>query len=308
MAEEKNPPWIDWSADEYPEFLKTRRDRLFHVYPYGGHSGDVFIRMGTAEMLSDLGIRTTVDPRAADVILWAGGYLTMWADNLRTLSALLDGNPRAECIVGPTTFNDKGCQWQPVITRYAGRVSALFARDKRSHEHLRQTGLPGGIRLGLSHDPALYLRDRPLMTAYREAGSADYILVAMRTDHESSPPKSPALRVLQKVLPGSLSAHWGLASRRSFARRRAKRIAHSLEASGLPVRIKDIPRICHDYFLEVVRGAREVHTDRLHAMLVSVMLGKPIFAYETLDDKLESVYEHSLRGRPGVDIRFVKHS
>jgi len=57
-----------------------------------------------------------------------------------------------------------------------------------------------------------------------------------------------------------------------------------------------------------VRRSKEVHTDRLHAMLVSVMLGKPVFAYETLDQKLEAVYEHSLRGRPGVTVTFVKHA
>ena len=43
-------------------------------------------------------------------------------------------------------------------------------------------------------------------------------------------------------------------------------------------------------------------------MLVSVMLGKPVYAYETLDDKLEAVYEHSLRGLPGVEVRFIKHA
>jgi polysaccharide pyruvyl transferase WcaK-like protein len=308
MTAEKAGNWIDWANDSYTEFLKTRRDKLFHVYPYGGHSGDVFIRMGSAEMLSDLGIRTTVDPLRADVILWAGGYLTMWADNLKTLAALLDRNTRAECIVGPTTFNDLGEDWKPVIAARADRISALYARDKTSHEHLLRAGLPDSIRLGLSHDPALYLRDRPLMTAYREAGTAEYILVAMRTDHESSPPKSGVLRTMQKVLPGSLAEHWGLASRRSYARRRMRRLARSLEGSGLPVRIKDIPRVCHDHFLEIVRGAKEVHTDRLHAMIVSIMLGKPVFAYETVDDKLEAVYEHSLRGRPGVDVRFVKHA
>ena len=68
MAADAVKDWIDWTGDAYTEFLKARRAKTFFVYPYGGHSGDVFIRMGTHEMLSDLGVRTMVDPRQADVI------------------------------------------------------------------------------------------------------------------------------------------------------------------------------------------------------------------------------------------------
>jgi hypothetical protein len=307
MAAVAQYEWIDWQDDPYAAFLKDRRDKTFYVYPYGGHSGDVFIRMGTAELLADLGIRTTVDPRQADVILWAGGYLTIWADNLRALNDLMNRYPQAEAIVGPTTFNDLGLDWKSALAPHASRISATFARDKLSFDYLRRAGLPSPTLAGLSHDPALYLRNRPLMTAFRQAGAADYILVAMRTDHEAAPPKSAGYQVLQKLLPRSLAEHWGAGSRRSYARRRTRHIARNL-AGDLPVKVKDIPRACFDHFLEVVRGAREVHTDRLHAMLVSVMLGKPVFAYETLDDKLEAVYDHSLRNLPGVSVKFIKHA
>jgi exopolysaccharide biosynthesis predicted pyruvyltransferase EpsI len=307
MAAVDQSGWIDYTGDAYLEFLKGRRNKIFYIYPYGGHSGDVFIRMGTAELLSDLGLRTTVDPRQADVILWAGGYLTIWKDNLEALSDLMTRFPRAEAIVGPTTFNDLGLDWKAAVAPYVGRLSALFARDKISHKYLLGAGLPARTLIGISHDPAMYLRNRPLMTAYRQASAADYILVAMRTDHEAAPPKSAAYRTLQKVLPRSMAEHWGAASRRSYARRRTREIARGL-AGDLPVRVKDIPRACFDHFLEIVRGAKEVHTDRLHAMIVSVMLGKTVFAYETLDGKLEAVYDHSFRGLPGVTVNFIKHS
>jgi polysaccharide pyruvyl transferase WcaK-like protein len=308
MAADAVKDWIDWTGDAYTEFLKARRDKTFFVYPYGGHSGDVFIRMGTHEMLSDLGVRTTVDPRQADVIHWAGGYLTMWKDNLAALGDLLHRYKAAECIVGPTTFNDMGEDWWPALAPYAGRIAALFARDKGSHAYLKGKGLPTDIYLGLSHDPALYLRNRPLMTAYREAGSADYILVAMRRDHETAmPPASGLGGALMELLPRSVADHWAVARRRSHARHRTKQIAHSL-AGGLPVRVKDIPRACYDHFLETVRGASVVHTDRLHAMIVSTMLGKRIVAYDTLDSKLEAVYDHSLKSLPGISITFTRHT
>jgi hypothetical protein len=308
MMAEAVKDWIDWTGDAYTEFLKARRDKTFFVYPYGGHSGDVFIRMGTHEMLSDLGIRTTVDPRQADVIHWAGGYLTMWKDNLAALRDLLARYPGAECIVGPTTFNDMGEEWWPALAEYAGRFTALFARDKVSHAYLKGKGLPSSIYLGLSHDPALYLRNRPLMTAYRQAGAADYILVAMRSDHETAlPPASGLSGVLMKLLPRAAAHSMSVARRRKHARQRIKRIARSL-AGDLPVVTKDIPRACYDHFLETVRGASEVHTDRLHALIVSTMLGKRITAYDTLDSKLEDVYDHSLKGLPGVQIKFTRHT
>jgi exopolysaccharide biosynthesis predicted pyruvyltransferase EpsI len=47
--------------------------------------------------------------------------------------------------------------------------------------------------------------------------------------------------------------------------------------------------------MEIVRSAAEVHTDRLHCMLLAAMLGKPTFAYPTAYTKLEAVYAHSVR-------------
>jgi exopolysaccharide biosynthesis predicted pyruvyltransferase EpsI len=47
--------------------------------------------------------------------------------------------------------------------------------------------------------------------------------------------------------------------------------------------------------MEIVRSAAEVHTDRLHCMLLAAMLGKPTFAYPTAYGKLEAVYAHSVK-------------
>ena len=55
--------------------------------------------------------------------------------------------------------------------------------------------------------------------------------------------------------------------------------------------------------MEIVRSAAEVHTDRLHCMLLAVMLGKPTFAYPTAYAKLEAVYAHSVR--PWAHVEFV---
>ena len=62
-----------------------------------------------------------------------------------------------------------------------------------------------------------------------------------------------------------------------------------------PLRICDASLCIFPVFLETIRSAAEVHTDRLHCMLLAAMLGKPTFAYPTAYGKLEAVYAHSVR-------------
>ena len=56
-------------------------------------------------------------------------------------------------------------------------------------------------------------------------------------------------------------------------------------------------------FYDIIRQAKEVHTDRLHVMLMAAMLGKRVIAYATSYGKLESVYERSLAGWADVTFR-----
>ena len=60
--------------------------------------------------------------------------------------------------------------------------------------------------------------------------------------------------------------------------------------SAKPIKVCDASSLLLEYFLEIVRCAAEVHTDRLHCMLLAAMLGKPTFAYPTAYGKLEAVY------------------
>ena len=71
--------------------------------------------------------------------------------------------------------------------------------------------------------------------------------------------------------------------------------------STRPLRVCDASTYPLPYFLETVRSADEVHTDRLHVMLLAAMLGKPTFAYPTSFGKLEAIYEHSLKSWAHVE-------
>ena len=70
-----------------------------------------------------------------------------------------------------------------------------------------------------------------------------------------------------------------------------------------PVLECDAPLMSFERFVECVRSASQVHTDRLHCMILAVLLEKEVFAYPTAYAKLEAVYEHSIK--PWAKVHFV---
>jgi exopolysaccharide biosynthesis predicted pyruvyltransferase EpsI len=79
-----------------------------------------------------------------------------------------------------------------------------------------------------------------------------------------------------------------------YYQERLKRVRRIAE-SNLPLIEQDAPLLSFESFVECVQRAGQVHTDRLHCMILSVLLGKDVFAYPTAYGKLEAVYEHSIK-------------
>ena len=67
-----------------------------------------------------------------------------------------------------------------------------------------------------------------------------------------------------------------------------------MSKSNLPLIEQDAPALSFESFVEFVQRASQVHTDRLHCMILSVLLGKDVYAYPTAYGKLEAVYKHSI--------------
>lgn len=288
------------SSDPYFRFLTGQRGRTFYVYPYVGNSGDSLIRMGTIRLLADLGIRSTLDPTEADLILWPGGNPTMWYGNVDGWRTVLEKYRHAEFVVGPATFQYSGHDWVGVIRSQADRVKGLFARDPASYRNLASASLPESIAMGLAHDPALYLRGSEWLERYRAAATEDYVLAAFRVDHENSASSRWRRGLARAFLPNALRSH--LNTRRYLRSQQMKtREATKRAAPGYRLRIADVAQNDFDSFVDAVLRAAEIHTDRLHTMLLAVLLGKRVFAYPTAYGKLEAVYEHSVKGWARVD-------
>ena len=289
-------------TDPYIEFLLSRKDKIFYRKPYPGNAGDELIQKGSQAILSDLDIQETVDPFKADVILFPGGNPTMWAGiGVRSWRKLWNNFPNKEFVVGPAGFRQGYSNWAEAIKQEGASVTALFARDPLSYDVLKNSQLPSSIVLGLSHDPALYLRNSTWIHAHKEAATEEYILASFRDDHESNVYFPKLFDLLRRT---STRIHRELSRiEAGFTRRRKIQIASKNTSNANPLLICDASKQRIEMFLETVRRAKEVHTDRLHVLLLAAMLEKKVFAYQTCHGKLETVSDHSLKD--WADITFV---
>jgi exopolysaccharide biosynthesis predicted pyruvyltransferase EpsI len=286
--------------DSYVQFLLNRRSRVFYLKPWGGNSGDVLIWLGTEHLLRDLHISRTLDPREADVILLPGGNQTMWQANIDVWKEVWARWPKKEFVVGPTTVQLGFTTWRKDVDESGANVTGIFARDLESYATLRQCGLSDHITLGLSHDPALYLWDSDLIRTHRKASTEEFVLAAFRMDHEAAVNPLEKRTRWENLLPAGALRR--IRSRRERLHRQEKiALVTRYTRRSEPVEYRDASQYLFEYFLEIVRSASEVHTDRLHCMLMAIMLGKPTFVYPTAYGKLEAIYAHSLQGRAPVE-------
>ncbi|HEY8518624.1 MAG TPA: polysaccharide pyruvyl transferase family protein [Gammaproteobacteria bacterium] len=284
-------------ADPYLRFLLEHRHWTFYLKAYPGNSGDQLIMLGTEALLDRLGVRRTVNPAEADAILIPGGNPGHWPDCGAALwRQVWRRFPDKRFVVGPAGFTG-GHEWRDALGREGGqRVVALFARDPASFAALQAAELPASVTIGLSHDPALQLRATEWLESHRQAATAEHVLLAFRDDHETEAARSRAV----ERLPYRCRA-WLERARGRRSRQRKIAAARRALTADRPLLVADVSKQNLHLFLETVRQAAEVHTDRLHVMLLSAMLGKPVFAYPTSHGKLEAVYRHSLAGWAHVE-------
>jgi exopolysaccharide biosynthesis predicted pyruvyltransferase EpsI len=286
--------------DPYIRFLLSRKDRVFYLKPYNGNSGDVLIWLGTERLLQNLKIARTLNPRTADVVLIPGGNQTMWHANVAIWKEVWSKWPDKEFVVGPTTVQLGATTWQKDLAQSTAKITGFFARDPQSYATLRECRLSDRIETGLSHDPALYLWDSDLIRAHREAATKEYVLAAFRLDHEATMNLSGRMLRRENLLPPFISRR---IRKRWIANHQQKRLALAARHASRtePLKVCDASQCSFEYFIDLVRSASEVHTDRLHCLMLAVMLGKPTFAYPTAYRKIEAVYAHSLKGRAHVE-------
>jgi exopolysaccharide biosynthesis predicted pyruvyltransferase EpsI len=287
--------------DDYLDFLAARAGKTVYLKPYHGNSGDGLIWKGNELLIQRFGLVRVLDPGKASVILWPGGNPTMWNWNVDEWEDCWKRWPDAEFVVGPATFHGNLHRWRERLSSSKGNITALFARDRASYATLAGLGLPLSTHLAMAHDPALHLRDSAWIREIRAGASEDYILAAFRNDHEAAR-RLPEQKGLFRRWPFSAIHERRLAKMvRCFDLERID-LVKGLSPSPLPLMYEDVALRSFESFVEKVSRAAILHTDRLHTMILGVLLGKRVAAHPTSYAKLEEVYHHSMAD--WADVKF----
>jgi exopolysaccharide biosynthesis predicted pyruvyltransferase EpsI len=283
-----------YPSDAFVDYLRSHQGKRVYLKPYVGNSGDTLIWLGNRLLLKQLGLIQVVDPLKADLILWPGGNPTMWATNLDGWQECWQLWPTKTFVIAPATFEGRVFDWQGLFRSAPKNVAAVFARDSESYRNLASAGLPSHIQTGTGHDPAFHLRDSEWILQHRQAGTAEYVLAGFRDDHESAFKSLPGNRLFRTWPISSVLFRLEFPRRRRFHRRRLE-VVKRMAGPDKRVLDRDASLMSFPSFVECVRRAEQVHTDRLHCMILAVLLGKQVFAYPTAYNKLETVYEHSIK-------------
>ena len=288
--------------DPFSACLRGLAGGKCYVKHYLGNSGDELIFAGVSHLLRECGVIQTFNEGHADFILWPGGNPTMWKANIDGWREVLQEHVGKRFIIAPGTFEGSEHGWVDVLNG-ATMVSHVFARDVKSFDVLGQRCGAGQFERGLSHDPALALLNSEWLNVQKASAERRFTLIAMRDDHEAGVERERGVGgVLLRTMPSMIrrKIEW-----RDHFRKRMKKleaIAASLP-KGERSRVHDVSSANPSVFFDTIRQAKEVHTDRLHVMLMAAMLGKPVVAYATSYGKLESVYNRSLAGWADVTFR-----
>ncbi len=295
--------FMDIVNDPFVEFLRIQRGRTIYLKPYWGNSGDELIWMGNDILLRELGLNRVLNPQKAEIVMIPGGNATMWGSPLSEWQDCWKRWPDAEFVVAPSGFQGNNLPWREMLKTSGAKISGLFARDAVGYENLCRLGLPSTVKIGFAHDPAFHLKSSRWIIEVREACLSEYILASFRRDCESAM-HLPNESVFLKIWPFSSVLHrYKHRCQAGYFQRRFAMVRR-VAGSTLPIVEQDVSLMSFQSFVECISRAAQVHTDRLHCMIMAVLLGKEVFAYPTAYSKLESIYEHSIK--PWAKVNFVE--
>lgn len=253
----------------------------------GGNAGDALINVGFYQLAADLGVHYTQVPRNSPgsivdgdtVLVSGGGALTPdWPPTPEFLAQVIGRAGRI--VVLPQSIHGLD-----ELLRSLRPHDTLMCRERYSFEHCRRVGVSCELLLAddlaLSVDPERLRSSagdwRPPVTArnlvrrlaiarHRVRSSRRNSVGAWRTDLEAAENLDVPRRWIDDF---SSICRFGSAS---------------AEASEYSAR----------QFLSVIDGYDEIHTDRLHVIIGSVLLGKRVVAHPGTYWKIRGVVEQSL--------------
>ncbi|MGQ0688361.1 MAG: polysaccharide pyruvyl transferase family protein [Limnobacter sp.] len=269
---------------------KYSNNKIFYI-EYPGNSGDILIELGVKKILAESNCNLIASLNEADLMLYPGGNPSMWAEDISKLIEVLE-KTTLPIIFGPcTSFKSK--MWESFLHKYSNRILHLSVRDIQSFKHLEEFKNINGLNILTSTniDPAFHLTRDDLMCFIDDGAPSElnHILISLRADHEFKPMpvifknlikwNSIIKRVVKKI-------HWNYCLFvRTILTRKIKR---KLDVNA-SVEIVDAASLHFRDFVRCINRAKVVHTNRLHVMILALIMEKEIHIYETSYGKLESI-------------------
>ncbi len=291
----------------------TSDQRIIYVdYPLHPNVGDLLINLGTEKFFADYNLNvwkryTYHDfPQKLkgitdnDIFMFHGGgnFGDIYPEHLDLLQQIITQYPKNRIIVLPQTiyFKDQK-RLRETCAKFAKHDRLdIFVRDEPSMESLTA----GGLRnIAMMPDMAHQLTGE---LPYLPESNFSKPLYFFRKDPESR--GVPSALTDKSLLFVDWNDSFSIFNHVSF--HLIYRIAKYGRTMGSPIHMQKTWYPVRDGFvknaLKMFSLASVVYTDRLHAMLLSLLIGKPVFAFDNSYGKLTSYYNAWLREVPLVTL------
>ena len=292
--------------------LDSRKRLIYVDYPLHLNIGDLLINLGTEEFFSAYGLRVQhrysyhdlprriPDISDQDVVIFHGGGNfgdLYYPEHFAFLLRILTRFPRNTVIVLPQTPNFKSAEREAEVLRgLAGhRNLHIFVRDIRAYSRLQQYGLSDlALAPDMAHQLAGQLQSNPsvgeeeALYFIRRDEEAGNIPASVKFKAGSSVDWEDCIRMSHRVSFGLLFRTIRLAGSWGFSPNLYRlwyKIRDSLIADGI----------------ELISRSQQVYTNRLHAMILGVLLDRGVTAFDNSYGKLSAYYDSWLIDLPGVE-------
>jgi pyruvyl transferase EpsO len=288
-----------------------RTGRFVYVdYPLHGNIGDLLINQGTEAFFSDYGLNIErryslydfpgdvpgMDDSVTILLHGGGNFGDIWPRHQRLREQILLRYPRNRVIILPQTvhFDDAEQERRTCAMMATYGNLHIFVRDTRSYDKLTRHGVQN---ISLMPDMAHQLHGRFARNARR---NVDETLYFFRQDIEKS--NIPIQFTMHRTSAVDWSDCIGLNEKVRFgiilALIRASRnlqFGSDLYSDWYSVRDQIVQR-----GVDLITSAASLVTNRLHAMLLGLFLGKPVIAFDNSYGKLSAYCKSWMRDLPSL--------
>lgn len=297
---------------DYPTILKQILDELrsfqpFIVLPTPGNAGDALINCTTYQLLRRMGIAFEILPGNCDpattrnrVVLFAtaGNLIPHYTDAQSFIAAHHAGARKLILLPGTIRKCDH-------LLAQLGNNVVVMCRDRKSYDYVARAAT-GGASVVSTDDSALSLDPVELLES--NASLAAYLAhQRRRSNYHLRLALSDAVRWYRILTVHTIKRSWRrqhlIAIFRNDVEKTTAPPADNVDISAY-LEGGDMSemgaRITSYRFLKFLSLFDEIHTNRLHAAIGGLILGKRVHLFDNSYGKNEAIYWHSLHSRyPG---------